>query len=86
VEDVAEVLARHERAAVLLPPATARRVLRESAGLTQQDLADALGVRRATIARYELSQREPHGDLRRRYAAALKFLGAYVAGNGGDAS
>ncbi len=42
-----------------LPRPDVRRHLRESAGLTQQDLASAVGVNRSTIARYEHGTRQP---------------------------
>jgi transcriptional regulator with XRE-family HTH domain len=56
------------------PSPTLRRHLRERAGLTQQDVADALGVDRATVARYELGQRTPGGDLLARYSSLLDEL------------
>ena len=36
------------------------RILRKSRGLTQQQLADLLGVQRATISNYEVGRRSPH--------------------------
>ena len=36
------------------------RILRKSRGLTQQQLADLLGVQRATISNYEIGRRSPH--------------------------
>lgn len=33
--------------------------IREAKGLTQQQLADMLGIRRNTVSRYETSEREP---------------------------
>ena len=36
------------------------KVLRKTRGLTQQDLADRLGVKRATISNYEIGRRSPH--------------------------
>lgn len=36
------------------------RELREGAGLSQAELADAVGVSRETIARWETNQREPN--------------------------
>lgn len=35
------------------------KALRKTRGLTQQQLADALGVQRATISNYEIGRREP---------------------------
>ena len=36
------------------------RILRKTKGYTQQDLADLLGVQRATISNYEVGRRAPH--------------------------
>lgn len=36
------------------------RILRKSRGLTQQQLAELLGVQRATISNYEIGRRSPH--------------------------
>ena len=57
-----------------LPDPAIRRLLRERAGLSQRELAEALGVSRPTVTRWELGQRVPQGDLAERYAAALERL------------
>lgn len=44
---------------------------REQRGLTQQGLADAVGVTLSTIGRIECGIREPGNGLRRRLAEAL---------------
>lgn len=36
------------------------RILRKTRGYTQQQLADLLGVQRATISNYEIGRRSPH--------------------------
>lgn len=42
------------------------RILRKERRLTQQELADALEVKRATISNYEIGRRSPHlSELRR---------------------
>lgn len=42
------------------------RILRRERRLTQQELADALDVKRATISNYEIGRRSPHlSELRR---------------------
>lgn len=42
------------------------RLLRREKRMTQQDLADALDVKRATISNYEIGRRSPHlSELRR---------------------
>lgn len=42
------------------------RILRKEKRLTQQELADQLGIKRATISNYEIGRRSPHlSELRR---------------------
>lgn len=42
------------------------RILRNGRGLTQQQLADRLGIKRATLSNYEVGRRAPHiSELRR---------------------
>ncbi len=36
------------------------KILRKTRGLTQQQLADKLGIQRATISNYEIGRRSPH--------------------------
>lgn len=36
------------------------KILRKTRGLTQQQLADKLSVKRATISNYEIGRRSPH--------------------------
>ena len=68
-----DLLARRERLR-RLPEPRIRRLLRERAGLSQDELAEALGVSRPAVTRWELSQRTPRGDLAERYAVALDRL------------
>lgn len=42
---------------------TRLRMLRESVGLTQEDLSKALGISRTRLASYEQGQREPNIEL-----------------------
>lgn len=62
------------RAPVDLPEPAERRSLREAAGVSQQELADALGVTRAAISHWETGTRSPRGELRRRYVSAIRVL------------
>jgi len=58
----ADTLARiieKRRVAKRLPEPRIRRLLRKRAGLSQQDLADVLGVDRATVSRWESGERDP---------------------------
>ncbi len=57
-----------------LPAPAARRALRQRLGLSQQDLAKALRVSHPSIARYELGQRTPRGDVLERYLQILHRL------------
>lgn len=42
------------------------KILRKQKGMTQQELADKLGVKRATVSNYEIGRRSPHlSELRR---------------------
>ena len=57
-----------------LPPAPLRRMLREGAGLTQHEVAVALGVGRPAVTRYEAGAREPRGEVRLEYIELLERL------------
>ena len=54
-----------------LPSPPERRALREKAGLSQGAIADAVGVRRSTISRWESGDRVPQGELALTYATVL---------------
>ena len=55
------------------------RILRKGRGMTQQQLADQLGVSRATISNYEVLRRTPHiNELHRFsefYGVGLDYFG-----------
>ena len=51
------------------------RLLRRAAGLSQQEIADAIGVHRTTVARWESGTRRPVGDIRVRYDELLRIPG-----------
>lgn len=72
--DTDELLAKGSARRLVLPELPRRRAIRVAAGVTQQELAVSLGVRRASICRYELGTREPRGELRVRYSEALEAL------------
>ncbi|MFE2356161.1 helix-turn-helix domain-containing protein [Streptomyces parvulus] len=57
-----------------LPPPKARRRLREAAALTQAQLADRMGVTRATVRTWESGRTTPRGRKREAYADLLKTL------------
>ncbi|MEU6680940.1 helix-turn-helix transcriptional regulator [Streptomyces sp. NPDC046925] len=57
-----------------LPPPSVRQQLRIAAGLTQAEVADAIGVQRVAVARWEAGLTKPHRGNRLRYAHFLKRL------------
>jgi DNA-binding XRE family transcriptional regulator len=57
-----------------LPPPAIRRLLREHAGLTQAEVATALGVGRPAVTRYETGARDPRGEVRLAYVELLERL------------
>ena len=61
-----------------LPDPQIRRLLRERAGLTQDEVAQALGVNRVAVTRYEGGTRSPRGHLRTEYARLLEQLAEEV--------
>ncbi|MEU0213948.1 helix-turn-helix transcriptional regulator [Streptomyces sp. NPDC006265] len=58
----------------VLPPPHVRQQLRLAAGLTQQEVADAVGVKRLAVARWELGQTHPRRPHRAVYMHLLKRL------------
>jgi transcriptional regulator with XRE-family HTH domain len=57
-----------------LPAPAQCRALREAAELTQQELADVLGVSKQTVSYWETGARSPRGARLYRYAEALNAL------------
>jgi DNA-binding transcriptional regulator YiaG len=60
------------RARKSLPAPSARRLLREQAGLSQQDVADAIGVTPAAVSYWETGTREPRAAHLPRYLEILQ--------------
>lgn len=60
--------------ATWLPSVPTRGTLRRAAGLTQLQVADALGVGRVQVARWETGFAEPSGVRRRTYSILLQRL------------
>ncbi len=57
-----------------LPSPEGRRLLRERAGLTQEELARVVGVKRPTVCRWESGARNPRGRTLRSYVEVLQRL------------
>ena len=74
--DVLDAALEQARLRQSLPPRAKRRLLRESAEVSQATLAKALGVDRATISRWESGAREPGGAHLAAYLQALERLAA----------
>ncbi|AQS67965.1 helix-turn-helix domain-containing protein [Streptomyces pactum] len=62
-----------------LPPPTARRRLRETAALTQAQLAERVGVTRETVRAWESGRTTPRGRKREAYAKLLNTLAEQAA-------
>lgn len=67
------------RQAKKLPPPNTARMIRVAAGVTQERLAQELGVHRMTVHRWETGERQPRGVHRAMYAGLLDELRAEVA-------
>jgi HTH-type transcriptional regulator/antitoxin MqsA len=72
--DVLDQLLERARVRQILPDPQIRRLLRTRAGLSQADVANALGVGRVAVTRYESGQRTPRGELAERYVRLLERL------------
>jgi DNA-binding transcriptional regulator YiaG len=57
-----------------LPSPQVRRALREGAGVSLTEVAEAVGVSRQAISHWELGQRTPRGEYLDRYLEALRIL------------
>ncbi len=62
------------RLAVSLPPPATRMAIRRRAHVSRERLAGELGCHVISVARWERGTRNPHGDLRLRYARLLELL------------
>lgn len=54
--------------------------LRKQAGMTQQQLADKLGITKSVVSYYELSERTPSPDVLRDLALIFKVSADYLLG------
>lgn len=72
-------LAKRARAIRSLPEPEQARAIRLAAGVSMVEMAEALGVHRVTVHRWESGDRRPQGDLAARYARLLQGLAREVA-------
>jgi len=73
MDTVQDLLARKQHLKRLPEPAV-RRLIRKQAGLSQEELAQALGVDRASVSRYEHGGRFPRTEIAERYVTILDAL------------
>jgi transcriptional regulator with XRE-family HTH domain len=73
-DDAFEAALARGRARRRLPGPAARRQLRERAGLSQQDVAAALGVTREAVAQWESGRRSPRPTTAVEYVTLLDRL------------
>lgn len=60
--------------AVSLPDPAARMAIRRRARVSRERMAAELGCHVISVARWERGTRDPHGELRLRYARLLQLL------------
>jgi DNA-binding transcriptional regulator YiaG len=75
-----ETLRRKSRAFRELPGPAMRQAIRRDAGLSQVDLAQSIGVDRATVSRWETGTRRPRGDQLVAYVELLRSLTRNLSG------
>ncbi|WP_327069242.1 helix-turn-helix transcriptional regulator [Kitasatospora sp. NBC_01302] len=71
---VADQIRTRLRVRLDLPSPGERRRLRKESGLSQQDIAEVVGVNRAAVSQWERGVRTPRGPLLDRYVEALRAL------------
>jgi DNA-binding transcriptional regulator YiaG len=74
MRDHLEDALQRERLRERLPRPEVCRSLRETAGLTQADVARAVGCQRASVSRWEAGKRRPRGDLADAYIRVVQRL------------
>jgi transcriptional regulator with XRE-family HTH domain len=78
--DELERILKKARERKRLPEPVVRRLLREQAGLTQQQEADIVGCSRVEVTRWESGLRSPGPKFLRAYQALLDRLAREAAG------
>ena len=79
VMDVLEQFLEQARTRRTLPDPRIRRLLRINAGLSQAQVAQALGCNRVAVTRWESGQRTPRGQLCADYVRLLRRLASEEA-------
>jgi HTH-type transcriptional regulator/antitoxin MqsA len=74
MDDALDALLARQARLRRLPDPSIRRALREHHGLSQGQLADLLGVDRASVSRYESGDRSPRPSIAERYLEVLERL------------
>ncbi|MFE5809452.1 helix-turn-helix transcriptional regulator [Streptomyces sp. NPDC056491] len=68
-----------------LPEPAERERLRRAQGLTQTQVAEAIGVTRGAVSAWEAGRYDPRGDARVQYAELLRLIAErHPAPDGGD--
>jgi DNA-binding transcriptional regulator YiaG len=75
-DDALDAAMARARARRRLPAPPARKLLRQGSGLSQQDVATALGVTREAVAQWEAGRRTPRALHLESYLAILEKLAA----------
>lgn len=73
-EAVANRVEARSAALPVLPDLPQRIAIRRAAGLTQQDMAEIVGVNRSAVAHWEAGRAEPTGPKLHSYAQALAAM------------
>ena len=71
--DVKQLIENSRRRKMLVPPEL-RRSIRQRARLSQGEIAQVLGIDRASVSRWESGQRTPRGLLAENYIKLLDAL------------
>lgn len=74
-----ETLLERVRDLKRLPEPEVRRFLREQAGLSYREIAEALGVSHTAVRHWERGERTPSGDHLHGYASLIEQLREEVA-------
>ena len=73
-QELLEAALAHAKDKKRLPAPAALRRLRQSAGISQNVIANTIGVTKTAVSLWESGRREPRGENLRRYLALLDRL------------